>query len=90
MHILCTSHLLTASVVEDAFSDILLVAMHGTALLLIAVFLRPTRNRESMMFVCCCFSLSLLQLGVFDNDFPVFMFIVYLLVEVVLVYLIDD
>lgn len=42
-------HLLTASVVDDAFSDILRVAMQ---LLLIAAFLRPTRNRESaMMFV---------------------------------------
>ena len=54
VHILCTSNLLTASVVDDAFSEILRsVVLHGgTALLLIATFLRPTLNKESMMFVC--------------------------------------
>ena len=54
--------MLTEDVVDDAFSDMLLhimllVALHGTALLLTVAFRRPTRSKLADIMVACVFLL---------------------------------
>ena len=56
--------MLTEDVVDDAFSDMLLhimllVALHGTALLLTVAFRRPTRSKLADIMVACVFLLVL-------------------------------
>ena len=81
--------MLTEDVVDDAFSDMLLhimllVALHGTALLLTVAFRRPTRSKLADIMVACVFLLCnkgrVIEIGI--SKYPLSNFAEYRLLSI--------